>query len=151
MRYRRKPMTVDAVMLSGAMTLGDDQGQPGDYLVTFEDGSQCIYPSDLFRAEFTHQEQAPAPVILKQPTTPSPQKQEPTAQTDGVDPERITDCTCIDCGQTVKRKDWDPASGLGACCIPVRCPTCKKQTRPRDVHGGYCPNCLPALGGRDRG
>ena len=150
MRFYRKSMSVDAVPISMDMSLGAQQGSVGDYIVTFDDGSQCIYESDLFHAEFEltppTTPSRPAEVAhITTPQPPSPGKPWIPA------PETSTECTCIDCGQVVKQTDWDPSSGLGRCCIRVKCLSCGTATKMKDIAGQYCPSCLPALAGRDRG
>ena len=164
MRFVRKILEVDATKLSVLMQVGDTYGEIGDYLVTFEDGSQCIYPAELFAAEFTSTTTPSRPAEVAEqdalpktwtaltppgewsaPQPPSPGKPWIPA------PETSTECTCIDCGQTVKKQDWDPSSGVGRCCIRVKCLSCGTATKMKDIAGQYCPSCLPALAGRDRG
>lgn len=147
--FYRKPMTVDAMKLSVSLVLGGDQGEPGDYLVTFADGSQAIYPEEVFHAEFEEGLSPRETPVIKPTQAPVAPLTKPKAE-DWEEKNLPTDCTCIECGQSVKRSDWDAVSGVGKCCIMVKCLSCKRPARFSQVSGEYCPQCLPALARRDR-
>ena len=72
MLYIRNPLQVDAIKLIQPMTINNRAGQPGDYLVTYPDGSAGIMKGEVFEANFMpHVSLAvPAPTIQ---TPPPPQ------------------------------------------------------------------------------
>lgn len=144
MRYFRKPMTVDAVKLSFSCDIDGIPAHAGDFLVTFEDGSQTVLEGPVFEATFEEALQNPpgpveAPQRVIRPTI---------GETRPVDVENVDEYTCIECGATVNRANYDSGSGRCRGCIQVRCPTCKKPAKLSEMAGEYCPSCLPALAGR---
>lgn len=152
MRFTRKPLSVDAVRISVPISMSEEHGQPGDWLVTFEDGSQTIYPADLFDIEFeplVEKPRLPDLPLRDRDTTLLPNPV-PVPPEDWEESKLPTDCTCIECGGTVRREHWDPQSGVGRCCVTVKCPTCRNPAKFSEMAGQYCPRCLPALGNRQR-
>ncbi|MEK5442651.1 PGDYG domain-containing protein [Fredinandcohnia sp. FSL W7-1320] len=55
-KYRKKPIVVEAVKLTGPITIetsnGSMKGLPGDYLITDKDGEQYPCDRDQFEAEY---------------------------------------------------------------------------------------------------
>ena len=143
MLYQRKRMEVNAVKLRAEMTVGQKTGQPGDYLVTFEDDSMGIVTAKVFEASFepamnriqltrenVENVLTNLPPVINQPTQPEPQP---------------TGYICVGCGSdSVPENMFDKNTGMCADCLKkfVVCQTCGNTVQQFEVVGSYCRRCL---------
>jgi hypothetical protein len=134
MLYHRKPMQVDAIKLSQSMTIKGKTGFPGDYLVTFEDGSMSIMSAAVFNQNFVPA-QSGALILSEQTPAPEPAKPEPLP----------TGYICVGCGnESVPEKEFDRNTGQCASCLKefTTCQTCGLKVQQFEVIGTYCRRCL---------
>lgn len=136
MIYKRIQLEVDAIKLQQPMTVGDKTGRPGDYFVTYPDGSMGIVSGKVFEANFApsnhgllivdHREQTPAP--------PPPQVTEiATAK-----------FVCVGCNREVEQHLWDSKTAQCVTCLQknVYCHTCGAEVKQYEIIGTYCRRCL---------
>lgn len=139
MLYQRKPMTVDAIKLLRPMEVAGKHGKPGDYLVTFEDGSITIVTGPIFEGNFQAVSAYNPPTPIAQPIqAPQPI---PVQQSDEPKP---TGLICLGCGSEVQRNVFDPATGMCAECLKktVVCQNCQSTVQQFEIVGTYCRRCL---------
>lgn len=135
MLYIRNPLQVDAIKLIQPMAINGKTGQPGDYLVTYPDGSAGIMKGEVFEANFmphlANSIQAPA---LGTITPPPPQiKEIETAK-----------FVCVGCGREVDQDQWDGKTAQCVACLQknVFCHTCGAEVKQYEIIGTYCRRCL---------
>jgi hypothetical protein len=136
MIFHRKPMEVDAVLLKLPMEFNGKKGGPGDYFVTFADGSMTIMAKRPFENMFSQTEvatvipAAPAELI----TMAELEKQE------AIHSKFI----CMSCNNEVMEADWERKTGMCVECLKllVNCNTCGKQVNQYEIIGSMCRHCL---------
>ncbi len=133
MLYIRNPLQVDAIKLIQPMAINGKTGQPGDYLVTYPDGSAGIMKGEIFEANFmphlSMTIQAPTPI-----TPPPPQiKEIETAK-----------FVCVGCNREVEQHLWDSKTAQCVTCLQknVYCHTCGAEVKQYEIIGTYCRRCL---------
>lgn len=135
MIYYRKPMEVDAIKLQVQMNLAGKVGNPGDYLVTFKDGSMTIVSGPTFEASF---DAVPAQVIqFPAQVQKPPQMEQPIPKPLGF--------VCVGCGsETVPEREFDKNTGMCAACLKqtATCQTCGATVQQFEIVGTYCRRCL---------
>lgn len=142
MLYQRKRMEVNAVKLKAEMTVGQKTGQPGDYLVTFEDDSMGIVTANVFEANF----EPGYRIELTPENVESMLANLPTPVAPPVQPEpQPTGYICVGCGSdSVPENMFDKNTGMCADCLKkfVTCQTCGNTVQQFEVVGSYCRRCL---------
>lgn len=137
MIYARKPLEVDAIKLQQSMTVGDKTGQPGDYFVTYPDGSMGIVRGPVFEANFmdTALLRPPAPQNTER-TPPPPQPQHTEIET--------AKFVCVGCSREVEQHLWDSKTAQCVNCLQkdVHCFTCGAEVKQYEIIGTYCRRCL---------
>lgn len=137
MIYARKPLEVDAIKLQQSMTVGDKTGQPGDYFVTYPDGSMGIVRGPVFEANFMDAAllRPPAPQNTER-TPPPPQLQHTEIET--------AKFVCVGCGREVEQNQWDGKTAQCVSCLQknVFCHTCGAEVKQYEIIGTYCRRCL---------
>lgn len=136
MIYIRKPLEVDAIKLHQPMTVGGKTGQPGDYLVTYPDGSMGIMTGKIFEGNFMEASliRPPAPHI-DQPSKPLPPE---------VVEIETAKFVCVGCGKEVEQHLWDSKTAQCVSCLQksVFCHTCGTEVKQYEIIGTYCRRCL---------
>lgn len=140
MIYARKPLEVDAIKLQQSMTVGDKTGQPGDYFVTYPDGSMGIVRGPVFEANFMDAAllRPPAPQIVL------PQNAERTPPPPQMTEIATAKFVCVGCNREVEQHLWDSKTAQCVTCLQknVCCHTCGAEVKQYEIIGTYCRRCL---------
>lgn len=148
MKFHRTPIEVDAVKMTCEFSIGIDKGKPGDYLVTFGNGDQYIYPPDAFAEMFEPGAFAPSPVwvadeIIRRNVGAAPVRPEDFDR----DEQQTSVAACFTCGEDVRVSQMDALKNCPACASKYvlkpaddtsASPVAKSDSGPRIV---LCPNC----------
>jgi hypothetical protein len=133
MLYDRKKMKVDAVKIGQPMSLNGRNGQPGDYFVTYADGSMSIVSASVFESNFV-------PSHMTEVTTITPDSEpEKTPE------PKPSGYICIGCGSdTIQSHMFDRNTGMCADCLKKQatCHTCGTTVSQFEIIGTYCRRCL---------
>ena len=135
MRYRRKPMVVDAIVCAADMNFQGKNALAGDYLVSYSDGSMGVIKKAVFEAHFEPDSVLPilAPSVVS--PLPAPVTEEITGP-----PQFV----CLGCGAEVNEELFEKKSGMCVECLKqtVKCHTCGADVKQWEVLGTVCLKCL---------
>ena len=125
MLFERKALVVDAIQLRLPTVINGQSGKPGDYFVTFGDGSLSVMDKDAFEGIFT-------PVS------------EPVQAPDLSEPLATTAYVCLGCGDEVDEAHFERTSGMCVACLkkPCDCHTCGRECYQYEIIGTLCRHCL---------
>lgn len=140
MKFQRKPLIIDAIKLTENMTLGEEAGVPGDYLVTVN-GKTSIAKQEFFEKHFIPYTAEATINTLVVPENPVEEKEEKYKPWETIP---TSDKLCITCNKAKSPDVIDRNTGQCVDCLKMdtTCETCGAAILQLDKIGSVCRKCI---------